>query len=271
MTEIISSCSDPNLLGAIEKQWVKYSKIWELTGRVEIHENSHFYAYSTGWPHPAVNGVGLAHLKHENIDHTIEETKEYFEQRNLPWTWWVGPTTTPSNLGEYLEKRGMTRSLASPAMAINLDSITNKTFNIPNFEVKVVDNVDVLRDWVEVAAVCFPGMMGVFKEQFFDLEVAYGFGEDLPKRSYIGYLDDEPVATSTFVLRYGVAGLFNIGTLPDARRRGIGTEMTLIPMREARSLGCKVAVLQSSPMGHSVYIKIGFKEYCKIFAYRLAK
>lgn len=118
-------------------------------------------------------------------------------------------------------------------------------------------------------AACFPGV-DIFKEPLFDLEVAYGFGEDLPKRSYIGYLAEKPVATSTYVLGYGVVGLFNIGTLPDARRRGIGTEMTLVPMREARSLGYQVATLQSSTMGYSVYQQIGFKEYGKIVAYRLS-
>jgi len=257
------------LPNAVEKQWVKFPKIWVSTEPVEIHETPTFYMYSTGMPHPLVNGVGLAYLEIEDIELKLEEAKEYFKKRDLPWTWWVGPTNPP-DLGAHLERLGLIRSFDMPGMAVDLDSIQFEEPTIPDFEVKVVDDMDLLREWVEVVALCFSRLpMSTFKEQVYDMEAEIGFGEDLPRRNYLGYLKGKPVAVSTYVLGDGAVGLFTIGTLPEARRRGIGSMMTFVPMRDASSLGYKVAVLHSSDIGYSMYEKIGFKEYCTISAYNI--
>ena len=58
-------------------------------------------------------------------------------------------------------------------------------------------------------------------------------------------------------------------TLESARRKGIGTEMTLIPLRDAKRRGYCVGVLHSSQVGKFVYDKIGFVEKCKIHAFRM--
>jgi hypothetical protein len=43
--------------------------------------------------------------------------------------------------------------------------------------------------------------------------------------------------------------------------------MTLRPLQEARAKGYRAGVLYASEMGANVYIKMGFKEYCKIGQY----
>ena len=56
----------------------------------------------------------------------------------------------------------------------------------------------------------------------------------------------------------GLAGIYAVATLPEARRRGVGTAMTLHAMAEGRRRGASMAVLQATDFGRPVYERIGF-------------
>jgi GNAT superfamily N-acetyltransferase len=91
-------------------------------------------------------------------------------------------------------------------------------------------------------------------------------GDEAPWRHYVGRLDGEPASTASVFLTGGVAGIYFVSTAPDLRRRGIGAATTRHAMEEARAVGCTRAVLGSSPMGYSVYRRLGFEE---VFRYRI--
>jgi ribosomal protein S18 acetylase RimI-like enzyme len=77
--------------------------------------------------------------------------------------------------------------------------------------------------------------------------------------SYLGYLDDVPVASAVLVMAEGVAGIFNVATEEPYRRRGIGEAMTWHAISRGRQSGCRIAALQASRSGRSVYERMGFR------------
>ena len=95
-----------------------------------------------------------------------------------------------------------------------------------------------------------------------------GLGFELPLRSYLGVLDGKPVATSQLFLGVGVAGIYVVATLPEARRQGIGSALTLAPLLDARAMGFRIGILHASPMGLSMYRRLGFQEYCRMGHYQ---
>jgi GNAT superfamily N-acetyltransferase len=104
-------------------------------------------------------------------------------------------------------------------------------------------------------------------------EVYRRLGLEDPWRHYLGRLDGEPVATTTIYLAAGVAGVYFVMTVPEARRRGIGATITRAALQDTLnasdtgSTDVRYGVLGSSPAGRSVYAGLGFREYCTIDLY----
>ena len=65
----------------------------------------------------------------------------------------------------------------------------------------------------------------------------------------------------------GIATIYAVATRPCARNLGVGTALTKQSMLVAKQLGFHYSVLQASEMGHSIYKKLGFKEFCAIDLY----
>ena len=84
---------------------------------------------------------------------------------------------------------------------------------------------------------------------------------------YVGYADDQPVSTG-FGLRVGrTIGIYNISTLPTARRHGYGEAMTMRIVADGLARGCDVATLEASEMGYPIYARLGFRKVVDYMGY----
>jgi ribosomal protein S18 acetylase RimI-like enzyme len=133
-----------------------------------------------------------------------------------------------------------------------------------NLTIKRVEDVGTLREFVNTAAAGFE-LSHASGSMCFDLFIGLGF--DLPLHNYVGYVDGKPVATAQLFLGAGVAGIYWVSTVPEARRQGIGAAITQTALREARELGYRLGILHSSEQGKGVYHRLGFVEYCRMSHY----
>ena len=264
VSAIIKDCSDPSLAWVIERH---YAEMIQTFG--ESIEDGYMIKVVSSIPDSTFNGVWATNLNPANVDDKIRETKRFFDSiGNTHWRWRVTLTSKPSNLGERLEAQGFTRvGEGSPGMAINLSSMKDDFPKPPNFVVKHVEDSETYKTYLDVLfrSFGFPEAIALAGR---DVGLKAGIPSFPPRRAYIGYLEGKPVATSYLFLRLGVAGIYCVGTLPEARGKGIGTEMTLAPLREAADIGYKVGILQSTKMGFGVYRRIGFETYCQIVSYK---
>jgi ribosomal protein S18 acetylase RimI-like enzyme len=174
--------------------------------------------------------------------------------------WWTGPSTMPVDLPERLQRLGPVQADQAPGMALDLEEPGERSVRVPDLEIEFVASSDDCSVFAEVLA-------AGFEMPDFVSQTLTRMGPKGPACSFLGRLNGKPAATSTLALVGGIAGIYNVATLPEARGRGIGTAMTLAPLRHARDMGYRIAILHSSQMGFNVYHRLGFREYCKIGQY----
>ena len=268
MDEIVNDLSSQALLPALERNMVEYFVAWGRGAGNEIYEGEDFARYCTGIPYGIFNGILHARLAPESVDPVIEQNLAYIMSKDVPFNWWVGPSTQPSNLGICLEQNGFAHEDDELGMAVDLLNMNDDLAVPENFTYKTSDDLDFLRTWDRLVWKGFElPEEGLLKAKDLDASLRGN-----PKRQrFIGYVNWVPVATSALVLYAGVAGIYSVSTLPEARRRGFGAAITLAPLLAARDMGYRVATLQASPMGYPVYRRIGFKEVCHVSTYRSPK
>jgi len=76
-----------------------------------------------------------------------------------------------------------------------------------------------------------------------------------------------PVATALLHMNHGVALLNWVGTVPDARGRGLAAAMTRVASNAGFDAGCRMASLQATEMGEPVYRRLGYREITRYHGY----
>jgi len=263
MDEILTDLSAPSLVTVIEANLFEFFKLFEQWPRAEVHDNPDMLWTITDIPFPMFNSVFRAHFF--DPDAAIETAIARCKCKNVPMMWWTGPSTQPAELSIALEAFGFTGEEVI-GMATDLRSLPREMSLPPGLVIERVGDIETMKKWCRVLCVGFemPDFVG---EAFLDLFRSIGFASQSTVRHYVGWLNDEPVSSSSMFLGAGVAGIYCVATVPEVRKRGVGSATTLMPLHEARTLGYQAGILHSSHMGINVYHGLGFREYCRMIQY----
>ena len=257
---ILRDLTAPAIIAALEANLEEgYIRLGQALG-AEFHNDPDALWFVSGIPLQVPNGVVRFRAIPERASGRIDALLGEYAQRHVPSCWLLNPSTTPANLAELLHARGFFSEFA-PGMAADLHAVD---FDVPlaaGLKVQLVANETAMADWLRVLVVgsSFPPEV---ERVLFDLLVRQGFHFNRDVRFFLGTLNGQPASTSMLFLGGGIAGIYCVATVPDARQRGLGTALTLAAMREGLADGYHVAGLQSSEMGLRVYQRLGFREYC---------
>lgn len=81
---------------------------------------------------------------------------------------------------------------------------------------------------------------------------------------YVLYLESRPLATALTIFSGNSAGIYWVGTVPDAQRTGLGTICTRLATNAGFQHGASTVTLQASPYGEPVYLRLGYKIYDRL-------
>jgi len=201
------------------------------------------------------NGVAWFRLAKSNVNPIIAEILGRFSSREVPFVWHMESDSQPADLARRLEVYGCRRLRPGVCMGADLSTLNEKMRNVPGLVIKrVVDAVN-LAAWMDVWMHFDDGE----REPRERLYASLGLDGDQPLRHYLARLDGQPVGVSQLFLSQDAAGLYCVGTLPEVQRQGIGTALTLMPLRDARTLGYRLSVLGPTRESQRMYQRIGFE------------
>jgi GNAT superfamily N-acetyltransferase len=247
-----------NVAEAFEDNFAELLAWYASFGGETVRANDHWRSHS-GVPFRALNAVTAIRL---TTDDAIPDATAWFAERAMPWRWLVHPSSQPVDLGERLLAAGLTTYSDNPAMAMSLARFEMVPLPHGVSIDRVVDE-DGLRRWHRVNVPAMD-LDPARDEAWWTAHHRPGFAEDAPLVNYVASLAGEPVSVAALFDAAGVAGIYNVATIPSARGRGIGRAVTAAAMAEGVRRGLRVAALGASPLGHPVYRRLGFEEYGRL-------
>ena len=237
-------------------------------GQVEVDDE--LVVSDSGLACDSFNFVCRARLSNEVGRERIARVVRQFTGVGRPFSWWLGPTDEPAELGAILLDSGFEAAESEVAMAVELRRLGSADLSPHGLRIERATTPAQVRDFARINAANWnpPDELVL---RFYDLATPLLLRPDCPLRLYVGYLGDEAVATSELTVCTGAVGLYNISTLVTSRRKGFGSALTLRPLLDARAEGHDTAVLQASADGQGVYARLGFKETGQYTEYQLPR
>jgi GNAT superfamily N-acetyltransferase len=263
MQNILSDFSAERLVkNAIKANWENYHYCLGRAPCVELSIGRYLTWFVTNMPDHFMNLVVCTDLPDDGLHELIASSLSHFRSLNIRKLTWLAEAGVPAaEIKKQLLAHGSIFSEAfSREMAADLMTLP-ENLPFPNgLEIVPVENGETLQQWIHIASIGFE-VPEEYEKVWYDFFVEAVF--DLPFRTYLARLNGQPVATSQMFVSAGVAGIYNVTCIPEARGQGIGAAITLAPALAARGMGYRVGILQASDLGARVYRRLGFQDFGK--------
>ncbi|MEL6408314.1 MAG: GNAT family N-acetyltransferase [Chloroflexota bacterium] len=215
-------------------------------------------------PNWLTNAVFNLNLESSKVTQAIEDITQRYRSNDVVPFWRLCPNDHPTNIHDHLIAAGYAQKMKQFLMSLNLDTVTQSPTLLDNIVIEQITTASELRDKHLSFTRIKDSTHKSFATLMCDLFDYYGYEQDSVWRHYVAIQNGVSVGYGSAFYAEHVVGLYNVGVIPEAPRKGIATSLTLKALRDAQQQGHKIATLQSSEMAQSMYEKIGFTTHFPI-------
>src|SRR4051812_28361598 len=133
----------PDIAEALERNQWEFIRGFAAVAGVEVVDDERSLRVATGVPSPLFNPVLRATVAPEDVAALVDEAREWYRRRRLPWSWYAGPASGPGEIGPELERRGFAKVTEPPGMAAELSDLERLDPRVPVSVERVSDRAAV--------------------------------------------------------------------------------------------------------------------------------
>lgn len=238
-------------------------QLFELDPGAEIEVGSGWLLAAGRSPHPLISNAAFRAEDDLDPEMLLSRAQSFFAARGRGFAVWArAGAAEDRDLIEAAGAAGLKEVFAMPEMVLARRPQERPLPTGVGLR-RVASAGDAAEYWRVAAgayaSIGFPPEIFAFYENHDGLSAAN-------TATFIADLDGRPAAIAMTIVSHGVAGIYWVGTSDDARGRGLGWTVTAAAVDAGFDLGAEIASLQASPMGESLYRRMGFET---IFDYRL--
>jgi hypothetical protein len=247
-----------NIAVTIERNLWDFLKIFS---DFEDSYTSAFWEYywlktnSNDWPN-FIYYLNLISINVQDLNRHFSSSKN----STIPSNLLIGPSSKPENIVEILIDNSYGFVDNWTGMIFEKDSKSIRSKYIEGLTIQKVNNDLSFNNWLNICKEVFFFNKSIDEEKFRTLLI------DKRIKMYLGYMNGLPVASSLLFINSNSIGLYNIGTIKEYRKLGIGYNMTVTPITDLSENKIELPIiLQSTATGESVYTSIGFRKVCDFY------
>jgi GNAT superfamily N-acetyltransferase len=213
--------------------------------------------------HPVISNGAFRRDDDVDANEFVSRAKDFFTARGRGFSIWVrGDQAEDRDLVAAAEAAGLQLVYEMPEMTLG------EKLEPPELpsgaELRKLTKVEQTTDFWRVAIASYESIG-------FPPEVFTGYTNHAGLLTenvvaFLALLDGEPVSIAMTMVSHGVAGIYWVGSLEQARGKGLGRAVTVAATNAGFDLGADVASLQASPMGKPIYLELGYET---VFEYQM--
>jgi ribosomal protein S18 acetylase RimI-like enzyme len=198
----------------------------------------------------------------------LRSAMEKFRDKKLPFACWIGFDDDYPECKKDLEEMGFACDEHESGMFAEIEKLSREK-RCDELQILPADNAKRLGDFIQIYQELIPQDANAI-EEFYGRASDHILNPESSLKLFVGYFRDQPATTGALFMGENAAGVWDVATLPQFRRRGIGTDMTLHALFYAfDNFGRRIGVLSASEDGEPVYRKIGFQKLKDFFVFNI--